>query len=309
MCRHTGLNWLCKPAYGGLGLILMFHRIAGAQEKIIDQSGVVSGKFFDRLLGYIKATGPEIIFLRDAPRYIAENKPFVSLTFDDGYRDNIEIALPVLRKHNVPATIFIPSGIFDRSLNAWWLQIEDIAKGKPNPRAAYEGMIAEIWQNPQALESFISLSSHDQKELNERFFLSSEEVKKISRDPLLDIGGHTLSHPRLKTLPEEEAFREIKQNKTDLENLLNRPVEAFAYPYGDPQTCGPREFELVEKAGYKVAVTTRDGNVLPAHKNNLMALPRYSVRGFLENLAVYDMQRNGTYRALKSRLGPALVTE
>lgn len=309
LCAHSGINRICRPLYGGLGLILMFHRFTNEPQKRIDSSGMLSGAFLDKLIGYIRATGPEIIALRDVPQAIAERRQFVCLTIDDGYRDNAEIALPVFRRHEAPVTIFVPSGTLDRSLDAWWLQVEELARAEANPKAAYERMVGEISDNPQALERMRASFTVDQAELNDRYFMSATDIKAIADDPLVEIGGHTLSHPLLKTLPDDEAYREIVQNKKDLEGLLGRSVKTFAYPFGHAPACGAREYTLVQKAGYKVAVTTRDGNVLPDHANHLTALPRYSVRGKFENLMIYNLQKSGTYRALQSRFGSAFVTE
>jgi peptidoglycan/xylan/chitin deacetylase (PgdA/CDA1 family) len=309
ICAISGLYYLCSRVYGGLGLILMFHRVTNEPEKRADASGVISAGFFDRLLDHIRNSGTDIIFLRDVPQAIAQRRKFVCLTFDDGYRDNAEIALPVLRRHEAPATIFVPGGVLDRTLDSWWLQIEELAKKAPEPAAAYERMVARFENDPEARREMRILFRYSNKELNERCFLSASEIRQLSADPLIDIGGHTINHPYLRELDEVRAFREIRQNKVDLEDLLGRPVETFAFPFGNRRACGPREYELVRMAGYKVAVTTRDGNIFPAHGDYLTALPRYSVRGYLEDLAIYEMQRSGTYRALRSRLGPAFVTD
>lgn len=147
LCRYSGFNLMCRPVYGGLGMILMFHRFTSVPEKRIDASSSISSKAFDRLLGYIRKKGPEIIALRDVPRAIAERRHFISLTIDDGYRDNAEIALPILRRHNAPVSIFVPSAILDRTIDAWWLQVEMISQQYDNPRAAYENMMMEINQS------------------------------------------------------------------------------------------------------------------------------------------------------------------
>ncbi len=307
-CKLSGFNRLCTPVYGGRGLILMFHRFARNPQERID-GGVLDIRFLDALLTHIRKTGPEIIPLHDVPRAIAQKRRFICLTIDDGYRDNLEVALPVLHRHTAPATIFVPSGILDRSLDAWWLQIEEKAKSAANPQLAFLNMITEASSSPEALARMRSSFTLDQAEINDRYFLSEAEVKSIANDPLIDIGGHTVTHPLLKTQTDDEAYHEIVQNKQDLEQLLQRPVETFAYPFGHERSCGAREYELVEKAGYKVAVTTRDGNILPKHANHLTALPRYSVRGQYEYLAIYDMQKSGAYRALRSRFGSAFVTE
>lgn len=309
LCRYSGFNLMCRPIYGGLGLILMFHRFTNVPEKRVDASGVISSESFDRLLGYIRKKGPEIIALRDAPRAIAERRRFICLTIDDGYRDNAEVALPVLRRHNAPVSIFVPSAILDRTIDAWWLQVEELARQDDNPRKAYEDMMMAISRKPEILTQLHASFATCQYELNERHFMNAAEVRALDCDPLVEIGGHTITHPQLKTLDDDEAEREISQNKKDLENLLGRSVEIFAYPFGDAQACGAREYALVRKAGYKVAVVTREGNIFPAHEEHLTALPRYGVRGLFDNLAIYDMQRSGAYRALKSCFRSGFVAE
>ena len=183
-----------------------------------------------------------------------------------------------------------------------------MAKKEADPTAAYDRMVAEISYDPGALERLRASFPAHQATLNERYFMDASEIQAIDKDPLIEIGGHTISHPLLRNLTDEEAYREIVQNKKDLENLLDHSVEIFAYPFGNVQACGEREFALAQKAGYKVAVTTRDGNIFAAHKDHMTALPRYSVRGRFENIAIYDMQRSGAYQALRSRFGPAFVT-
>lgn len=309
LCHYSGFNLMCRPVYGGLGMILMFHRFTNAPEKRVDASGVISGASFDRLLGYIRKKGPEIVALRDVPHAIAEGRRFICLTIDDGYRDNMEIALPVLRRHNAPVSIFVPSAILDRTIDAWWLQVEEIARQYDNPCAAYENIMMEISKKPEVLTQLRESFTVSQSELNDRYFMSASEVRALDRDPLVEIGGHTITHPKLKNLDDDEAEREISQNKKDLENLLGRAVETFAYPFGDAPACGAREYALARKAGYKIAVTTREGNIFPAHEEYMTALPRYSVRGLFDNPAVYELQRSGAYRALKSCFGPGFVTE
>lgn len=309
LCRYSGLNFMCRPVYGGLGTILMFHRFTDAPEQRVDTNGVVGDAFFDCLLAGIKKKGPEIIALRDVPKAIREKRRFVSITIDDGYRDNALIALPVLRRYDAPVSIFVPSAVLDRTIDAWWLQIEEKARRQDNPRLYYETQLRGIAQDPARLAEIRGFFTAQQEDMNDRYFMNAAEVRKLDQDPLVDIGGHTITHRKLKDLDESEAEREIVQNKKDLEALLERPVDIFAYPFGDVRACGRREFLLAGKAGYKVAVTTREGNVFSRHEDHMMALPRYSVRERICGSAAYEMQRSGTYRALKSRFGCSFVTE
>jgi peptidoglycan/xylan/chitin deacetylase (PgdA/CDA1 family) len=309
ICQRSGLNSFYRPRCGGLGTILMFHRFTKDPASRIDCTGVVSDTFFDRLLRHIKQSGLPIVALRDVPELVAAGRKFICLTMDDGYRDNMEIALPILRSHNVPATIFVPSAILDRTLDAWWLQVEELARKQREPRRFYQKKIAELTANPEALERARRFFPISQAELNDRYFMSAEEIITLAADPLIDIGGHTVTHPFLRRLPEELTWQEILQNKNDLEALLNRPIDTFAYPFGDARACGAREYKLAGKAGYKVAVTTRNGNVFAPDSSNMMALPRCNVHGQSESIEIYEMQCSGIYHLLKSSFRPALAVE
>ncbi|NCC22341.1 MAG: hypothetical protein EOM26_07750 [Alphaproteobacteria bacterium] len=308
LCGPAGINLICRPLYGGIGTILMFHRLTNAPETRVDLAGVVDAAYFDRLVAAIRQSGTAIVRLADVPRALAEKKRFVCLTFDDGYRDNLEIALPILRKHHAPATIFVPSGVLDRTLDPWWLQVEQFARGTDTPQATYAQMVCKMESHCDAFERVRASLTSDPRTLVEAYFLSADEIRQIARDPLVDIGGHTISHRRLRDLSDEDAWREIRQNRRDLEDVTGQPVETFAYPYGNETACGAREYALARKAGYTVAVTTRDGNIFPGHRHHLLSLPRYAVRGDFENLAIFRMQSSGAYHALRSRFGRPLVT-
>lgn len=310
ICKFSGFNAAIRPVYGGRGVILMFHRLTDKPQDHINMGGVVNIQYFEELIAYIRSKNIEIIHLKDVPQYLGENdKEFVVITFDDGYRDNLTLGLPVLKKYSAPATIFVPSKVLDLTIDAWWLQIEYCIQKQILNVYSYADMSGRIMRNPEILDAMRSEYFADQFEINKNHFMSPDEIKFMDSHDIIDIGGHTVSHPRLKDLKSDLAYCEIKDNKNDLEDLLSRDIVTFAYPYGNVWSCDERDFKLVEKAGYKVAVTTREGNVFSGHQDHLTALPRYAVRGYLEDHSVFDMQRAGSYRALKTRFGKPFVTQ
>jgi hypothetical protein len=110
--------------------------------------------------------------------------------------------------------------------------------------------------------------------LLDRDALTVDQARLLAADPLVTIGAHTVTHARLSTLGPEEAAREITESRSALEQTLGTDVRHFAYPFGGSNSCGPREFEMVARAGFQTAVTTRRGNVFPEHASHLHALPR-----------------------------------
>jgi len=161
----------------------------------------------------------------------------VVLTFDDGYQDNFVHALPVLRKFNAKATLF---PVIHREAGYDW--------------------------------STHKKTSHDGGELGREPKLADDEIRTMLATGLVELGGHTLKHPNLPALPEEEAWHEIHGCKVALENTFSVPCPTFCYPFG---LYGTREAELSRKAGFSGAVTTEQG----IGSEDPFALPRVKVSG------------------------------
>jgi peptidoglycan/xylan/chitin deacetylase (PgdA/CDA1 family) len=164
----------------------------------------------------------------------------VLITFDDGYRDNLENAAPILRRHGYPAVIFVPTGFLDDDTP---LPHETALRqlGVRNPTIR--------WSDFAALEA-----------------------------SGLRIESHGMSHTRLSELDPEEATRELVVSRQRLEERLGREVEAFAYIKGTYLDFGPEHANLVQEAGYKLAFSAIFGANSP--KSDRFQLRRYSVEPF-----------------------------
>lgn len=168
----------------------------------------VSPEEFERQIRYLrKKTHP--VRLEDVANFVANKKSLpsraVAVTFDDGYLDFKENALPILRKYGIPATLFVCAG--------------------------------EI--NPKDLGSDLPL-------------MTAEEIAKLSRDPLVTIGSHGLTHGKLTRLSPEMAKNEIGQSRVLLEKATGKPIDFFAYPKGSFNSL---IMDYTEKAGYGAAFT------------------------------------------------------
>jgi peptidoglycan/xylan/chitin deacetylase (PgdA/CDA1 family) len=301
-----------RPGYRGLGTIFMLHRAGAKDERYIDPDLVTPVDFLDELLGQIRPWGWDIVSLDEVRRRLTEgrsDRPFVCFTFDDGYRDNLTVALPVFRRHDAPMAVYISSGLVDREVKYWWGALEILiwsrdsieitwpdgqVRGMPlNTRhdkwSAYELITKWVHTDPigysakleEALSRYgISLESGLEKDL-----LSWDEARRLARDPLVTIGGHTVGHHRLAHLSPEHAEDEMRADRMRLERELGVPVRHFAYPYGNSDSCGPREFQLAERIGFLTATTTRYGNIMPEHAHHLTALPRQLMGASTQTLA------------------------
>jgi peptidoglycan/xylan/chitin deacetylase (PgdA/CDA1 family) len=255
--------------------IIMFHEV---QEDVAGELGTgCSTEFLSRAVHAIRASGLEIVSLDQALERIAGpgRRGFVALTFDDGYRDSLTRALPVLEKHDAPFTVYVPTKGITRELDAWWLGLRAIFRQNdivvidamrrrfecPNLQAKMVALRETCaWAaanacSPSALRSTFARYGVSITDLVDRYFLNADELIALSRHPLATIGSHTRSHTALSTLDACEMYSEIRDSQTFLKTLLDRDVRHLAYPFGSKSACGPREFAAAQQIGFSSAVT------------------------------------------------------
>ena len=302
------------------GLIVTLHRVRPfapptpgyAPNRLLE----VTPDFLDAALSRIAERGFAFVTLSEAARRLSEGgPPFAALTFDDGYRDTRDVALPILARHAVPATVFFATGLIERSARLWWIELEEAIRRLDRievhigpaalklpartPREKSDAFERAYWAlraRPEAelLDAVAALAAlAGVGAFGRDSFLDWEETLAFARHPLVSVGAHSLTHRRLAQWPEAVARDELTQSKTALEARLGRPVTSFAYPVGDPTSAGGREFRLAKEAGYEVAVTTRPGLLYPEHAGHLMALPRVSLNGLWQDLGALDALLSG----------------
>ena len=260
----SGLAHLVAPTLGVRGVILTLHEIHNDLDGELCTGCPTA--LFERLIIWLRGLEWDIITLDDALNRLnnpMQTRRFAVITFDDGYRDNITHALPILRRAQVPFTTFIPTGAITRELYAWWLGLRElfrineeveipfldrtfVCRDLRGKRAALSAATRWAHENFSRVSNFscifakyrISLES-----LCDRYFINENELRSLASDPLATIGGHTVSHPALATLADADISREMAQNRAYLQERLNREINHFAYPYGSPAACGPREAE------------------------------------------------------------------
>ena len=176
----------------------------------------------------------------------------VALTFDDGYRDNIEYALPLLERYNIPATIFVTTGFIDGTTcpvePVLWDRAEDFEHYDAHRRKFKKMSPGE------RVKALPALSQADIRSEYTRHFMSWKELRELIRHPLIDIGAHTVTHPVLSRLSPLQQWREIYMGHRRLRAMLRDAPILFAYPYG---SCSASSLLFLAMLGYKGAVTTR----------------------------------------------------
>jgi peptidoglycan/xylan/chitin deacetylase (PgdA/CDA1 family) len=313
-------RWL-GPLTRGRGVILTFHHVrpaafgAFAPNRLLE----ITPGFLDVTVRTLRAEGFDIVPLDEVPSRLDEPsaKPFAALTFDDGYRDNVEHAAPVLRRHSAPWTLFVTTDFAEGRGRLWWLELERAiarlervsltvggeALDLPSRTAAEKrNAFAAIYWRLRAGPEDVLLATIARlaesaggvpEEMVRSLCLGWGEIAELARDPAVAVGAHTVTHPMLAKHDEARARREIADGKAMVEAKLGRPVRHLAYPVGDPTSAGPREFRLAREAGFATAVTTRPGHVFPAHAQHLHALPRISVNGLFQSEAALKSLLSG----------------
>ncbi|AYV21232.1 MULTISPECIES: polysaccharide deacetylase family protein [Vibrio] len=208
--------------------VIMYHRF------IKDDSGKgVHGTYlhidmFDKHMALLKRMGFETLTFEDLQdgrliRRLEAGKRYIMLTVDDGYVDNLDLMLPVLQKYDFKAVVYVVTG---ETFNRW-----DV-------------------ENPSNPEKSVPL-------------MNSEQVLQLAKSGHIEIGGHTLSHPKLDTLSEQQQQHEIVENKQALESILGKTLTSFAYPFGEHNQASK---DIAKEAGYQYAVATNSGP-LQFHKD------------------------------------------
>ncbi|MCA0418015.1 MAG: polysaccharide deacetylase family protein [Proteobacteria bacterium] len=318
----TGADRWSRGFAQGAGVILTLHHVRAAETRGFAPNALldITPDFLDRALRLIRAEGYDIVSLQEALARLRNPEPgrfFVALTFDDGYRDNVEEAWPVLAKHEAPWTLYVTPGFADRTARLWWVELEEAIRALPRLELAlpdgrftartetdvekdraFARLYWRLRRGPEAIllsvvSALAAEAGIDPAAIVECECLPWETLRALSGAPGVTIGAHTLTHPMLAKHDVDVARREIVESKQRLETELGMPVRHFAYPVGDPSSAGPRDFALVAEAGFESAVTTRPGHVLPEHAAHLHALPRVSLNGLHQNEAALRMLLSG----------------
>jgi peptidoglycan/xylan/chitin deacetylase (PgdA/CDA1 family) len=321
--RASGLHRLARVATRGRGVILTFHRVRPWREATPGYAPnrllEITPEFLDLALGVVEGQGFELVSLDEARRRVTDPSSalFAALTFDDGYRDMLHAALPVLERRRAPFTVFCAIGFVEGHARLWWVELEEAirrlgavevpvagqklvfaARTPEEKNAAYERIYWLLRVRPEAelLDTIGDLARRagvPSERLADDLFMDWSQLEALSRHPLATIGAHGLTHRRLAHLSAAEAWTEMAGSKAKLEARLGVKVGHFAYPVGDATSAGRREFELARAIGFETAVTTRPGMLFSVHAGRLTALPRVSINGRWQEVEALEILLTG----------------
>lgn len=326
---RTPLGRPIRRRYGGRGCVFMLHSVLRdpAEHLMRDTSFALSG--LRSVLALCRAAGIDVVTLDEAMRRLAgrEERPFVVMTFDDGYRDNLRLALPLFEEFRAPLTVFVTTGMVERSLHYWWggllalvrreasIEVEALGRriGTASPREKAEALRwlsrwvgADVAARSEALRPTFRRYRIDLPSLLDADALSRSELQRLSRSDLVTIGGHTTTHRPLASLGPEEALADVKENRDYLAALAQAEIRHFAYPHGDRSACGPRDAAIVRAAGYATASSTLLGSLFSQHAALPYMLPRNLLSPRRDAGWNVRSQLMGAHRFLASRGGPPI---
>lgn len=279
------------PGSGRRLCILTYHRVLAAEDPLRPYEPCA--KRFDEQLAALCSCFNVLRMDDAAERLNAGTLPAraLAITFDDGYRDNHDVALPVLERHKLPATFYIAtgylaggtmfndviieavrraSGVIDASIIGEPLPVGDV----PAKRHAISRILTSIktLEPAERTNRAVEIAKRLGAEEIDRQMMTPAEVQSLSAHGM-EIGAHTVRHPILRSLEATAARSEITDSRRELAALTGRAVSGFAYPNGRPGIdYGTEHVSMVREAGYSYAVSTRWSSVGP--RSSPFELPR-----------------------------------
>ncbi len=233
-------------------------------------------------------------------------EPCALITFDDGYRDNFDLALPILKEFEAPATFFLPAAFLESPRLFWWdraahvihqTSLESLSLDVPRPlrfdltssnrdAVIFEVVHAFLKDDRAGEAAFLAhLEERAEVEVMENLlggnlFIGFKEARCLLNSGM-DVGSHSLTHPKLAKLTEDDQYRELADSKLLLEQELGSPIETVAYPFGGLDAFDEQTKRLARSAGYRLGFAFLGGANQPGHAD-AMALRRINV-GFADS--------------------------
>lgn len=309
----SGRALFASRAAGGAGAILRFERVRPRPRGAFQphRSNEITPRFLERTINAVKRWGYDIVTVDEAcARAVRLPAPqrFVCLTFDGATKDLLTHAYPVLARHRVPFTIYVPTSFPDGLGEAWWLALETIIGREGRVSLVMSGQERHftVLTTSAKYELFAYLSGWlrtlappdltvaikdlcaryavDLAALTRQSALDWADLAKFGADPNVTIGSATVNYPVLANLRDADASRELTMGRAVLEAALGRDIRHLAFPFGDRAAFGRAHVVMAEQAGFISAVSAISGVVQTEGRTNLHALPRIDWDGRVRSL-------------------------
>ncbi|ANR69694.1 hypothetical protein AXF19_00890 [Selenomonas sp. oral taxon 126] len=290
------------------GIVLMYHRVNHDQ---FDPYGtIVSPENFEAQVAFLVNRYRVLSF--GAP-WKSEDKPFVCITFDDGYVDNYRYAFPILEKYECPATFFVATEEIGKEKELW---DNDFIRMLIYRTSAQQKLYLSIHGREYELplqrkndvahaiytihDLLIGLSVKDRSSImltmqeqlspclecrDDYRILNEKEILSLDSSLYVEIGSHGETHSRMSALTLQDQERELFDSKKRLEGIIGHSVDLFTYPFGKNTDFSIETVQLLKNIGYAKAATTNTGQIHVGNVDNLQ-IPRWNVGNW--NRAVFQ---------------------
>lgn len=218
----------------------------------------------------------------------------VAITFDDGYLDNLEYALPILEELEIPATIFVSTGTMEQDRELWWDELENlllVGSGFPQEFCLDDTEFHCHWNTSTyefrkncynalhyLMKNYVDAERKEKwlrqlwrwrgakrEPRKENLTLSAQDCKILAESKVISIGAHTVSHPSLARLDRQEQEKEIRTSIEALTQTLHKKITLFSYPFGNPlKDYDEDTIDICHRMGIRKAATTEVGLWNPA---------------------------------------------
>lgn len=280
----------------------------------------ITPQFLDRAIRALKRWNYDFLSMDEVCRRavtLPEKRRFVALTFDGAAKDFISFAYPVLARHAVPFTLYVPTAFPDGVGEAWWLGLEQViaresrislmmgnkeqrftVTGNAEKQALFSHL--ENWLRSlapadlsAAITDLCTRYRIDLAALSREASMDWGDLARLAADPSVTIGSATVNYPVLANMKDAAALREMRMGKAVAEASFRREIRHLAFPFGDRSSFRRSHVVMAEEAGFASAVSTVPGIVDAEGRTNLRALPRISWDGRVRSLRMMRVLVSG----------------
>lgn len=277
--------------YSGSTQILMYHGFSQGSDMASNVSKHVSAADFEQQLALLVSEFNPIslsLFLDSCNGKASLPRRSVILTFDDGYSSNYDLAFPLLKRYQVPATVYLTTefvlekrllwtdkvelsiqqgklhdagrklveltGITELASESNWEELVKHVKGwiKRQPECDKHALVEKIMLAMKIEEAELDVPATAQP-------LTEDGIREMLESGLVEFGAHTRTHPILSRCNDEQVVYEILTSVREVETLIGQPCHHFAYPNGRENEFDQRSVDTLKKAGIETAMTTIEG--------------------------------------------------
>jgi peptidoglycan/xylan/chitin deacetylase (PgdA/CDA1 family) len=275
--------------------VLIYHRVLAAPDPLFpNEPDALS---FETQMRWIKAWFNVLPLAEAIERLSTDSLPAgaAAITFDDGYANNCSVALPILLRVGLPATFFIATGFLDGG-RMWNDTIIDVMRRYAGPeldlsslnlgrysvrnvedrRRSVDELIGKLkYLDPGRREALCNdIAATASNEPPRDLMLTTDQVRTLANAGMT-IGAHTINHPILSRVSEQEAHKEMARSKQQLESITGREVQLFAYPNGKPGIdYSAVHARIAQKVGFSAAVSTGLGAA--TRGDDIFQIPRFT---------------------------------